>query len=103
MQASDVSGQEGSADVFNDPTVSVVGKVFLAGLSAALLGHPSRLRVRGSPEQIEAIKDAIIAFKGLEAELQDPEATVQSIMDRVRSKNDAAIRFRDVCGIPWPL
>ena len=88
---------------FNDPSVSVIGKIFLAGITASLLGHPSRLKVRGTPEQIIAIKDAILAFKSFQDELANPDATVQSVMDKLQAKNLAAQSFKQVCGIPWPL
>lgn len=89
--------------VFSDPAISVVGKMFLAGIAASLLGHPSRLKVRGTPDQIVAIQDAIIAFKAFQETLADPTATVQAVMDGLQAKNDAARAFTAACGVPWPL
>ena len=89
--------------VFEDPSTTVVGKMFLAGIASAVLGLQPHIKVRGTPEQIEAIKCAVEAAHDFNAILEKPGVTVQEIMDKLEAKNMAAQSFEEQLGLPWPL
>lgn len=89
--------------VFEDPNVTTVGKIFLAGIASAVLGCPPHIKVRGTPDQIEAIRNAVEAARAFQAELERPGAMVQDIMDKLQMKNLAAEEFKARLGLPWPL
>lgn len=83
--------------------MSTVGKLFLAGVAAWVVGRPSGLKLRGTPEQLLAVVEALKAVRSLKDELMRPEATVQSIADIIALKDLAAQRFEQVVGIKFPL
>jgi len=88
---------------FSDHTLSTVGKLFLAGVAAWVVGRPSGLKLRGTPEQLLAVVEALKAVRTLKDELMKPDVTVQSIVDLVALKDAAAQRFEQVVGIKFPL
>ena len=83
--------------------ISTVGKIFLAGVAAAILGKMSGLKIRGTQEEIDALKAALLASKTFQEELNKDGATVQSIMDKLHLKNITAKEFEKKLGVPWPL
>lgn len=89
--------------VFDDSQVSVVGKIFLAGVASAVLGCPPHIKVRGTPDQITTVMNAVEAARAFHIELQRPDAMVQDIMDKLQLKNIAAKEFELKLGLPWPL
>ena len=89
--------------IFDNLEITTVGKIFLAGVAASILGKLSGIKVRGTPDEIETLKDALLASKRFQDELHRPGATVQSIMDRLQLKHVSAAEFEKVLGIPWPL
>ena len=88
---------------FEEFEISTVGKIFLAGIAMSALGKPSNIKVRGTPNEIETVKKALMASKALQDELNRPGASVQSIMDRLHLKNISAEEFQQRLGVPWPL
>lgn len=88
---------------FDHYKISTVGKIFLAGVALAALGKMSNLKVRGTPDEIEALKNALMSSKKFQDELHRPGATVQSIMDHLHLKNISAAEFEHRLGVPWPL
>lgn len=87
---------------FSDYKISTVGKLFLAGVAAWLVGRPSNLKVRGTQEQVQALKSALMASKKFREELNRPGATVQSVMDKLQIKQMTAKEFERKLGVPWP-
>ena len=83
--------------------INTVGKIFLAAVTSTILGKPSNVKIKGTPEQVETIKRALVASRELHDEINRPEATVQSIMDRLEMKRQAADEFSQVVGLPWPI
>lgn len=88
---------------FDSYEISTVGKIFLAGVAAAALGKMSGIKIRGTQEEIDALKSALLASKAFQDELHRPDATVQSIMDKLQLKNITAKNFKEKLGVPWPL
>ncbi len=83
--------------------ISTVGKIFMAGVAAWFLNKPSNLKLRGTPEQVEVLKNALMASRKFREELEKPGASVQSVMDKLQLKNATAREFERKLGIPWPL
>jgi hypothetical protein len=90
-------------DIFNSPQISTVGKIFLAGITSAVLGKQSFLKIKGTPDEVDVIKQALKASRDLHDEIENPNATVQSIMSRLNIKNHAASEFQKVLNLPWPI
>lgn len=90
-------------DIFSRNSISTVGKMFLAGVTAWLLNRPARLKIRGTQEQITLLKAALLASRKFQDELYRSGATVQSIMNKLQAKNLATTEFENKLGIPWPL
>jgi hypothetical protein len=90
--------------------LSWVGKMFFAGLAGALgstlaqaAGVRLPFKLRGSPTQIKAITDAVMATKEFQEEISRPGATVQSVIQKLNLKNISRERFESFTGHSWPL
>jgi hypothetical protein len=89
--------------VFDDPNITVVGKMFLAGVASAALGMPTHLKIRGTHEQVLAIKDAIEKAHALRASIAMPGTTVEDIAQKLAAKRASAASFKEIVGLPFPL
>lgn len=78
-------------------------RVLLASVGAWLVGRPTDVRLRGTSEQLMAVSEALLASKALHEELMRPDASLESVMRRVKRKNEAARGFQIVFGVRWPL
>ncbi len=83
--------------------MSTVGKLFLAGMAAWVAGRASRMKVRGSRREIDAISNALRSSRRFQQEIARPGATVQNVMEKLRLKNASGSRFESILGVPWPL
>lgn len=99
-----------------EASLSWAGKIFFAGVAAYLVGlglerggklpsSPPKLpfKLRGTPEQINAVIGALMASKSFQQELKKPGATVESVIEKLNLKNMTKERFRQLTGRPWPL
>lgn len=97
-------------------SLSWAGKIFFAGIAAYLTGIgleraggggsvPPKLpfKIRGTPDQIKAIVDALMASKTFQEELKKPGATVESVINKLNLRNMTKERFRQITGKAWPL
>lgn len=98
----------------NEIQLSWAGKLFFAGLAAYLTGTalqkfgthaPPKLpfKLRGTPQQINAVVSAIVASKAFQAEVSKPGATVESVIQKLNLKNLTKEKFKQLTGKPWPL
>lgn len=88
--------------------LSWAGKIFFAGAAAYILGSAGRqqkipIKVRGTPQQVKAIVDAVISSKQFQQELSRPGATVDSVIDKLRLRNISKNQFQQLTGRPWPI
>jgi hypothetical protein len=84
--------------------LSATGKLFFASLVAYLAGSKSIVKLKGTPEQIKAISDAVIASKEFQDEIKRDGATIESVIEKMRLKNLTAAEFKRITGgKPWPL
>lgn len=108
---------ESGSPVLQEASLSWAGKIFFAGVAAYLAGiglqraagavklEPPKLpfRIRGTPDQIKAVIDALVASKAFQQELKKPGATVQSVIDKLNLRNMTKERFRQITGKNWPI
>lgn len=84
--------------------LSSIGKLFFANLIATtLLGQKSFIKLKGTPQQIKALTDAIKASKEFQDEIKNPNATVDSVIEKLRLRNLASVEFGQKTNKPWPL
>lgn len=102
-----------SKEQLNEFSLSWAGKLFFAGVASYLagvglqkMGTPAPklpFKIRGTPEQIKAITDAIVASKAFQEEIKKPGATVESVIQKLNLRNMNKDRFKQLTGRPWPL
>lgn len=90
-------------ELFEGKNVSTVGKLFLAGIAAWVLGKKTNLKLKGTPEQIECIKSCLLATKAFHDELYKPGVTVQALMEKLQHKRNCAAEFEKCLKLPWPI
>ena len=83
--------------------LTLVGKIFLGALALTVLDQPTGYQIRGTPEEIKAVKDAVLASKKFRYMLTEPDATVESVIALLSSKRDATQNFENALGVPWPM
>lgn len=98
-----------SSTVLNENTtlgLTTSGKMFFAAAAAYLAGKVGAgafLKLRGKPEELRAVADALVASKAFQDELKRPGATIDSVIEKMNAKNEAAARFEEVTGNKWVL
>lgn len=83
--------------------LNLLGKVFLAGIGAWLVGKATNLKLRGKPHEVRAVANALASSRKFQDELRRPGASVQSVMDKLRVKNMSAAEFETIFQVKWPL
>lgn len=61
------------------------------------------MKIRGTPEEVQAVANAMIASKRFQDELSRNGATVESVMQKLGLKHAAAREFERILNVPWPL
>lgn len=87
-------------------SLSTTGKILFASVAAYLAGKMasgSFLKVRGTPEELRAMADAIVASKAFSDELKRPGATIDSVIEKMNLKSMTAQKFKQITGQAWPL
>jgi hypothetical protein len=87
----------------NELKLNLLGKIFFAAAAAWLVGKAVNLKIRGTPDEIKAISDAMMASRRFQDELGKSGATVDSVMEKLGLKHASAREFERILGIPWPL
>lgn len=87
----------------NELKLNLLGKIFFAAAGAWLVGKAINMKIRGNPEEIKAVADAMMASRRFQEELERPGATVDSVMGHLGLKHASAREFERILGIPWPL
>jgi hypothetical protein len=82
---------------------NMVAKLFFAAVAGWLVGRNVNTNVRGTPAEIDAVANVMLASKRFQDEMQKPDATVDGIMQQLHIKHIFAREFELVFGIPWPL
>jgi antitoxin component HigA of HigAB toxin-antitoxin module len=61
------------------------------------------IKLKGKPAEIKAFTKVAFATKRYHEATKDPNATIQSVMDAMNAKTQAAKEFQEVMGKAWPL
>ncbi len=88
--------------------LSWAGKLFFAGAAAFILGSGMQqlrlpIKVRGRPEEIKAVIDAITSSKRFQQEISRPGATIDSVIEKLQLRNLTKQNFKNIVGREWPL
>lgn len=105
-QVIDVSAIGDDGNLKESFGLSTTGKIFFAAVAAYLAGKVasgSFLKLRGSPDELRAIADALVASKAFQDELKRPGATIDSVIEKMNLKNMTAAKFKQITGKNWPL
>lgn len=87
----------------NELKLNLLGKIFFAAVGAWIVGKQTNLKIRGTPEEMNAVAEAMLASRRFQEELERPGATVESVMQKLGLKHGAAREFERILGVPWPL
>jgi len=92
----------------NEVKMSWAGKLFFAAIAAFILGKTMEkinipIKIRGNPEQMKALVDAIVSSKKFQDELARPGATVESVIEKLNIRNMTKERYKAITNKPWPL
>jgi hypothetical protein len=83
--------------------LNLTGKLFFGACAAWLAGKAVNTMIRGTEEEVDAVYNVMIASKKFQEELQKPDATVSSVMEKLGLKNATARQFEKILGVEWPL
>lgn len=83
--------------------LNLLGKIFFVTAAAWLVGKAVNMKIRGSPQEVQAVASALMASRRFQDELNRPGATVESVMQKLNLKHASAREFERILGVPWPL
>lgn len=89
--------------MINELHLNLLGKVAFATFAAWLIGKSTNLKVRGTPDQVNAVSNALLSSRRFQDELNRPGASVESVVQKLGVKHMSAQEFERVLGVPWPL
>jgi hypothetical protein len=87
----------------NELKLNLLGKIFFASVAAWLVGKAVNLKIRGTPDEVQAVSNAMMASRRFQEELEYSGATVESVMQKLGLKHASAREFERILGVPWPL
>lgn len=86
-----------------DSDMTPVGKILLASIAAAIIGKRTRVSVKGTPEEVSAIRAALESSHAFQQELFKKDATVQSIVDKLTAHKLNVAKFEQLFNLKWPV
>ncbi len=89
-----------------DEGLSWAGKLFFTSMAAQLAHDTSMkvpLKIKGTPEQIKALAEAVASNKAVQDELKNPNATVESVYRALMKKTEARDAFKAATGSDFPV
>lgn len=87
----------------NELGLNLLGRLFFASCAAWLVGKATNVKLRGTPEEINAVANAMMASRRFQDELRRPGATVESVVQKLGLKHASAREFEQILGVPFPL
>lgn len=80
---------------------NLLENIFIATCAAAMLGRSTDIKLRGTKEEIAAITNMTSAASCFKEELSRPEATVNSILQKLSEKQKAVNEFKRIFNTSW--
>lgn len=102
-------GEIPTEDQINESTkLTWAGKLFFASIAAYIASDVAQvmklpIKLRGKPEQIKAVVDAITNSKDFQKEIGKPGAKIEDVVQKLNLRNMSKERFQSLTGKPWPL
>ncbi len=87
----------------NELKLNLLGKIFFTAAAAWLIGRALNMKIRGTPAEVQAVANAMMASRRFQDELKRPGASVESVMQKLQLKHASAREFERILGVPWPL
>jgi len=87
----------------NELKLNLLGKIFFTAAAAWLVGRAVNMKIRGTPHEVQAVANAMMASRLFQQELNRPGATVESVMQKLDLKHASSREFERILGVPWPL
>lgn len=87
----------------NELKLNLLGKIFFTAVGAWLVGKATSMKIRGTPDEVQAVANAMMASRRFQEELNRSGATVESVMNKLGLKHASAREFERILGVPWPL
>lgn len=82
---------------------NLANKLLIASMCAWLSGKSVRTKIRGSLSEVKSIADVLAATKNFHDEINRSNATLESVMRKLKEKQEKTAEFERVVGVPWPL
>jgi hypothetical protein len=84
--------------------LTAIGQLFFGSVLAWITrGTELHFKVKGKPEEVQAFTNVAFASKKFQEEVANPSATIESVMQKLNTKNLAAVEYEKVTGQRWPL
>ena len=81
-----------------------IGKLFFGGLLAWIAKDAKfHFKIKGTPEQLQAMAKAVFASKRFTQELAKPNATIESVLEKLNLKHISAQDFKEMTGRDFPF
>lgn len=94
--------------VLNELKLSWAGKLFFASAAAFIANDLMKtmklpMKIKGSPEQVKSLVDAITSSKDFQREINKPGAKVEDVVKKLNLKNMNKDRFKQLTGKDFPF
>lgn len=92
----------------NEANLTWAGKLFFASVAAYIASDVATamklpIKLRGKPEQIQAVVDAITTSKDYQREIKKPGASVEGVIQKLNLKNMSKQDFKRLTGQEFPV
>ena len=92
----------------NEVKLTWAGKLFFASVASFVASDVAKamklpIKLRGKPEEIRAVVDAIMANKDFQREVKKPGAKVEDVIRKMNLKNMSKQKFEKLTGRKWPV
>jgi hypothetical protein len=93
---------------FNEVKLTWAGKLFFASVAAYIASDISKamklpIKLRGKPDQIKAVVDAITTSKDFQREIKKPGAKVEDVVRKLNLRNMSKERYKQLTGRDFPI
>ena len=112
-----ITEKENPLSNLNEGWLSWAGKIFFTGVATYLAGVAMEklgagdkkslpklpFKIKGTPEQIQAVTGMLLASRRFQEELSKPNATIDGVINKLNIKNMTAEKFKQTTGKNWPF
>ena len=108
LKTENVKPGDSTPEQLNEVQLTWAGKLFFASVAAYIASDVAQamklpIKLRGKPEQIKAVVDAITSSKDFQREIKKPGAKVEDVVQKLNLRNMNKQQFQKLTGKSWPL